>query len=110
MGERKDVTIFAPVAKAQISISGLADAILVDPDRPTVGPNELAAELGWKIDPRTMNHNCSECGKTMSWELFVAHLQDTKEGPGCFRRNFKLQDIKYRKFSGASLGDANGNA
>lgn len=111
MTERKDVNIYAVPARAGVrapfpfSARGLGEAVLFDPERPTVGPNELLKEQGGMVDPRFINHNCPFCHKTMSWALFGAHMKDTKEGPGCFRRWFHTMDVTKRRFPGASIGD-----
>lgn len=68
---RQDVTVQTPPATAVVdALRGM----LYDPDRPQLDPNDLLRELGRVIDPDSMNHNCPFCGKTMSWQLFIAHL------------------------------------
>lgn len=106
ISDGRNVSIFAPTAVAFFDAKVRADAFLFDPDRPHVGPNQLLKEMGNMIDPRQMSHHCPFCDKTMSWELFGAHMKRSKEGPGCFQRWFNTMDVTHRKFSGASIGDA----
>lgn len=90
-----DVTIHAPTAVAYFRNAGRA--MLFDPERPTVDPDQLLKELGGMTDPRLVNHNCPVCHRTMRWELFTAHAE------ACMRRWFKTLDIIHRKFPGAAV-------
>lgn len=95
--QRKDVTIHAETAVAYFGAH--ARAMLYDPERPKVDPNELLKELGGRMtDPRRVNHNCPWCHKTLAWELFVAHLVP------CVTKWYKVQDVTNRRFTGATLG------
>ena len=76
--------------------------LLLDPEAPLADPNELLAKQGGRLDdPRTMNHNCPSCGRTMTWDLFRAHALP------CYRkwRRVKL-DITKRVFQGGGPADA----
>lgn len=109
MNERKDVRIQAVAARVGVrapSLLGIVkDAVLFDPERPHMGPNELAKEI--EADPSLLLINCPLCHKSYPYELFVAHYPDTREGPGCRTRWFNTLDITKRKFAGASIGDSN---
>jgi hypothetical protein len=113
MTERKDVRIIAVPARAGVQAplpyrnplphEVLRDAFLFDPAQPHKGPNELWAEL--KKNPQGLLFNCPLCKKDMSYALLVAHVKDTKEGPGCMTRWFNTVDPTNRRFPGASIGD-----
>jgi hypothetical protein len=112
MTMRKDVNIMAVPARAGVrapSILQLAkSAALFDPERPHMGPNELAREI--EEDPSLLKIYCPGCHKDIDYALFVAHYVDTKEGPGCRTRTFNTLDITKRRFAGAKIGDTNGNS
>lgn len=65
---------------------------LFDPERPREDPNDLLRRVhhGQMLDPRSMNHNCPFCNKTMAWDLFVAHAEP------CFRRWRKVVYRQHR--------------
>ena len=103
-----DADVMARAASAFFTANARGEMAVFDPDRPHVGPNELYAEMGGTTDPRLMNHNCPFCRRTMAWDLFVAHMKRSKEGPGCFERWYKTVDPTFRRFTGASIGEGNG--
>jgi hypothetical protein len=106
---RKDVSVYAVPARVGVRAPSVLDivkaAVLFDPERPHMGPNELAREID--ADPSLLQINCPLCHKSYEYELFIAHDPDTKEGPGCRTRWFNTLDITKRKFAGASIGDSN---
>lgn len=114
MTERKDVRIQAVAARIGVRAPAayrspsphelVRDSFLFDPERPHMGPNELAKEI--RDDPSLLQFNCPFCHKSMQYQIFVAHLNDTKEGKGCLTRWFKTVDITKRRFPGASMGDS----
>lgn len=73
--------IDAGTAKAAFPKFDRSNVFLFDPDEPKEDPNDLLNRVhgGRMLDPRAMNHNCPFCGKTMAWDLFVAHAE------ACFR-------------------------
>lgn len=97
--------IVAPSRRAPTVYDLLREAVLFDPDRPHMGPNELAKEVA--ENPNLIQFNCPLCHKSYGFELFKAHLVRTKEGPGCMERWYKTIDITKRTFAGASTGDTN---
>lgn len=68
-----------------------------DPERPSLGPNELLAEAGGMLDPSTMNHGCPYCKTVMRWSIFNSHM------PEC-RREF--HSLHPKNFPGATRKDA----
>lgn len=114
--ERKDVRIMAVPARlgaiAPLPYRTpkphelLRDAFLFDSEQPHKGPNELAKEA--RENPNGMLFNCPLCHKDMAYDVLVAHVKDTKEGPGCMTRWFNTVDVTNRRFPGASIGDTHG--
>src|SRR5688500_3615539 len=78
----KTARIDAAVARATFPKFDRQNVFLYDPDKPREDPNDLLNRVhhGRMLDPRSMNHNCPFCNKTMAWDLFVAHGED------CFKR------------------------
>lgn len=74
---------------------------LLDPDKPLADPNVLLKEQGGRLDdPRTINHNCPICNRTLAYDLFVAHLKGPR---GCYAKWRKVKlDITKKKFTGAT--------
>lgn len=104
MAEQRDVTI--PAVTAEAVFSARARSMIFDPERPGVDPDQLLSEIkrqgGGMVDPRALNHNCPFCQKTMSWDLFKAHLSPNAPGGGCLTRWFHTVDITNRRFTGAT--------
>jgi hypothetical protein len=98
----EDIPVEA-IPKRRTLMDVLKESVLFDPDRPHMGPNELAKEL--ERNPSGLLINCHSCKKDMSAPVYLAHLWDTKEGIGCIRRWFNTMDVQHRRFSGASIGD-----
>ncbi len=96
MDIKRSAGIHAPVSrifdKAPVDFQRDVDdhkIAVFDPDRPSLGPNELLAEAGGMLDPRTMNHCCPLCKRVMRWEIFSAHLNDCcTDHQKMNRRNF----------------------
>lgn len=116
MTERKDVNVYAVPAvmgvrapepfsaPRKVSLMDVVkDAVLFDPERPTMGPNELWQEI--KDNPQSLMVGCHSCKKEMPVAVYLAHLWDTKEGIGCISRYYNTMDITNRRFAGASIGD-----
>ncbi len=102
---KRSAGIHAPVGqgfeKAPVAFQrGLDDhsIAIFDPDRPSMGPNELLAELGDKPDPYSMLHGCPLCNREpMHYMVFSAHKWD------CF---LEYQQLHPRNFAGATRKDA----
>ena len=97
---KRDAVIHAAPAFAftRAPVFDPRNVFLFDPDEPHKSAEEIAREMGGKLtDPRTMNHNCPLCERTMTWELFRAHMGE------CYTRNRLVKlDITKRKFAGAT--------
>lgn len=91
----RDVLIHAETARAFFTPQ--ARWSLFDPERPKADPNELLKELGGMVDPRTVNHNCPLCNRTMQWDLFQAHALL------CVMRWGHMLDPTLKKFTGVDL-------
>jgi hypothetical protein len=91
----RSARVEAATAQAHFPRFGPATAFLLDTD--AKDPNDIYASQGGYTDPRSMNHNCPLCERTLSYDLFVAHAQK------CFTkwRNVKL-NITRRTFAGAA--------
>lgn len=92
---KRSARIRAATARATFPGFHPQNVFLMDPEKPTVDANALLTERGGAMtDPRSMNHNCPFCRKTMAWELFQAHAL------ACVTRWFKTMDVTKRKFAG----------
>lgn len=71
---------------------------LLDPDKPLADPNELLKlRKGELPDPNEILHNCPICHKTLSYEVFKAHLRP------CYIKWRKVSlDITKKVFTGAT--------
>lgn len=88
--QKRSVTINAATAVAQFPRFNRQNVFLMDPEKPKEDPNDLLNRVhhGQMLDPRSMNHNCPFCSKTMAWDLFVAHAEY------CFK---KWRKVVYKK-------------
>lgn len=94
----RSATVKAPTALAAFQSGNF---LLLDPDHPKGDPNELLRQQGGRLnDPRTMNHNCPVCHRTMTWELFKAHFREEY-----IKWRSVVIDVTKRKFPGASPKD-----
>ena len=97
---KRDAVIHAVTADAftRAPVFDPRNIFLFDPDEPHKSAEEIHREMGGTmIDPRTINHNCPFCNRTMAWDLFRVHMED------CYIRNRLVKlDITKRKFAGAS--------
>jgi hypothetical protein len=74
-------------------------ALLFDPERPNLTPDQLLKERGGRMTDRAGDlHNCPFCHTSMALDLFRIHLEP------CLRRNYSTIDVTHRRFSGANLG------
>lgn len=88
--QKHSVTINAATAVAQFPRFNRQNVFLMDPEKPKEDPNDLLNRVhhGQMLDPRSMNHNCPFCSKTMAWDLFVSHAEY------CFK---KWRKVVYKK-------------
>ncbi len=102
---KRSTGIHAPVAEAfqkapvdiRRDLAGGRVAVF-DPDRASMGPNELLAEMGKNPDPRAMLHGCGGCGRIdMRWEVFSAHRD------ACWNA---YQRLHPHNFAGATRKDS----
>lgn len=110
MAIRKDVTVRSVPARAIMAVRAAfaeeTQEILFDPADPMRDPNELFAQLGTMrdLDPRSIEHNCPMCNRTLQFDLFVAHLIDNPRTGyrGCLRRWYNTLNPSFRFFAGAT--------